>query len=94
MPWPSTSGFDASSPYRWPAAVRRPPSLSANIVTGIMIEGAARVIFAVGTDERGLASAVERCRLGLRTGIPLFPWEIAEDELREIAATATDREHR
>jgi hypothetical protein len=40
--------------------------------------------FGVHTNERFLASPAQVQEFSLRPGITLFPWEIAEHELKEI----------
>lgn len=48
------------------------------------LAGVAGYYFGIHTNERFLASTLQMKELSLRPGITLFPWEMAEDELREI----------
>lgn len=54
------------------------------------IEGIADIFYGVLTDENLIASPLECERLRIRPGIPLFPWERAEDELRALNVLSCD----
>lgn len=47
-------------------------------------EGIEEIIYGVLTDENLVATPEERARLKIRSGVPLFPWENAGDELQAL----------
>jgi hypothetical protein len=53
----------------------------------LALEGVLDVMVGIESDELGLASTEALRTLDLRPGIPLFPWELAEHELEEVAET-------
>lgn len=50
------------------------------------LEGIEHVFHGVMSDERFMATEEQKKDLDLRAGITLFPWERAEDELKEVNA--------